>query len=167
VLTKPLGAGTVATAIKRGLADAALIERAIAVMTTLNDVAAARARAAGASALTDVTGFGLLGHVHELTEASGLAAEIDAEAIPAIEGVLELLDDERALAGGSRRNRADAETFTTWDDTVPESRRRLACDAMTSGGLLAAVPPEFAATMGGWVVGRLVAGPAGTVRVRG
>jgi selenide,water dikinase len=167
VLTKPLGAGTVATAIKRGLAGAALIERAIAVMTTLNDVAAARARAAGASALTDVTGFGLLGHVHELTEASGLAAEIDAEAIPAIEGVLELLDDERALAGGSRRNRADAETFTTWDDTVPEPRRRLACDAMTSGGLLAAVPPEFAATMDGWVVGRLVAGPAGTVRVRG
>ena len=88
VLTKPLGAGTVATAIKRGLADDALVERAIEVMTTLNDRAAEHARAAGAHALTDVTGFGLLGHLHELAAASGLAAEIDAAAVPAIEGVL-------------------------------------------------------------------------------
>ncbi len=73
-----------------------------------NDRAAEQARAAGAHALTDVTGFGLLGHVHELAAASGLAAEIDAAAIPAIDGVLELLADDRAVAGGSRRNRADA-----------------------------------------------------------
>src|SRR5690349_3712817 len=114
VLTKPLGAGTVATALKRGLASAELVERAVRVMSTLNDVAGAQARAAGASALTDVTGFGLLGHVHELAAASGVAAEIDAAAIPAIEGVPALLADERALAGGSRRNRADAEGFTVW-----------------------------------------------------
>src|SRR3954468_3117220 len=140
VLTKPLGAGAVATAIKRGLADDALVERAVAVMTTLNDRAAEQARAAGVHALTDVTGFGLLGHVHELTAASGLAAEIEAAAVPAIDGVLALLETDAALAGGSRRNRADAETFTTWADGVPEARRRLVCDAMTSGGLLAAVP---------------------------
>jgi selenide,water dikinase len=162
VLTKPLGAGTVATALKRGLAAPELVERAVQVMATLNDVAGEQARAAGASALTDVTGFGLLGHVHELAAASGLAAEIDAAAIPAIDGVLDLLTDERALAGGSRRNRADAETFTTWAD-VEEPLRRLACDAMTSGGLLAATtrPQEI----DGWVVGRLVDGPAGTIRV--
>ena len=71
VLTKPLGAGAVATAIKRGLATDEIVERAIAVMTTLNDRAAEQARAAGAHALTDVTGFGLLGHVHELAAASG------------------------------------------------------------------------------------------------
>jgi selenide, water dikinase len=165
VLTKPLGAGTVATAIKRGLASAELIDRAIAVMTTLNDRAAEQARAAGAHALTDVTGFGLLGHVHELTAASGLAASLDAEAIPAIDGVLDLLSDERALAGGSRRNRADAEGFTTWGAGVGEPRRRLACDAMTSGGLLAAVPPEAASGVDGWVVGRLVAGEPGTIAV--
>src|SRR5215211_3264514 len=100
VLTKPLGAGAVATAIKRGLADAALVECAIEVMTTLNARAAAAARAAGAHALTDVTGFGLLGHLHELAAASGVAAEVDASAVPAIEGVLELLADDRALAGG-------------------------------------------------------------------
>jgi selenide, water dikinase len=160
VLTKPLGAGTVATAIKRGLAGDDLVARAIEVMTTLNDRGAADARAAGAHALTDVTGFGLLGHVHELAAASGLAAEIDAAAVPAIEGVLGLLADERALAGGSTRNRADAETFTEWAG-VEEPRRRLLTDAMTSGGLLAAVPAE----MPGWVVGRLVAGEPGTIVV--
>ena len=69
VLTKPLGAGTVATALKRGIADDELVERAVAVMSRLNATAAAQARAAGAHALTDVTGFGLLGHVHELAEA--------------------------------------------------------------------------------------------------
>ena len=92
-------------------------------MTTLNDVAAEQARAAGAHALTDVTGFGLLGHVHELALASGLAAEIDASAVPAIEGVLEL----DAESGGSRRNRADADTFTTWGDVAeapPPARLR-------------------------------------------
>ena len=165
VLTKPLGAGAVATALKRGLADAALVERAVAVMCELNAEASERARAAGASALTDVTGFGLLGHVHELAEASGLAAEIDAAAVPAIEGVPELLADERAVAGGSRRNRADAETFATFADGVGEPRRRLVCDAMTSGGLLAAVDPERLEAAGGWVVGRLRAGTPGAIAV--
>jgi selenide,water dikinase len=165
VLTKPLGAGAVATAIKRGLASDGLVERAIAVMTTLNDRAAEQARAAGAHALTDVTGFGLLGHVHELAAASGVAAEIDAAAVPAIDGVLELLESDAALAGGSRRNRADAETFTRFADGVAEPRRRLVTDAMTSGGLLAAVAPERAGVVEGAVVGRLVAGVAGTIRV--
>src|SRR5215212_8963179 len=165
VLTKPLGAGAVATAIKHGLADAALVERAIAVMTTLNDRAAEQARAAGAHALTDVSGFGLLGHVHELAEASGVAAEIDANAVPAIAGVLELLADERAVAGGSRRNRADAESFATFAPAVEEARRRLCCDAMTSGGLLAAVAPERAGGVDGCVVGRLRDGAPGTIAV--
>src|SRR3954470_13751265 len=166
VLTKPLGAGAVATALKRGLATDALVARAIDVMTTLNAAASEQARAARAHALTDVTGFGLLGHLHELAAASGLSAEVDAAAVPAIDGVLELLADDAALAGGSRRNRADAETFTTWDPGVPEPRRRLVTDAMTSGGLLAAVAPQRADEIDGWVVGRLVAGVAGTLSVR-
>jgi len=163
VLTKPLGAGTVATAIKRGLADSALVERAVEVMATLNDRAAAQARAAHAHALTDVTGFGLLGHVHELAEAGGVAVELDASAIPAIDGVLALLEAETALAGGTRRNREDAASFATFDDGVGEALRWLACDAMTSGGLLASVPPGSA--MEGWVVGRVVDGPVGGVQV--
>ena len=164
VLTKPLGAGAVATAIKRGLADPALVERAVEVMTTLNDRGAAQARAAEAHALTDVTGFGLLGHLHELAEASGLAAEVDAGAVPAIDGALELLAGEQALAGGSKRNRADAERFTSWRDAVPEPQRRLLCDAMTSGGLLAAIPAR--ASMDGAAIGRLVEGEPGTISVR-
>ena len=96
-------------------------------MTTLNDRAAAAAREAGAHALTDVTGFGLLGHVHELAAASGLAAEIDAAAVPAIDGVLELLADERALAGGSKRNRADAESLHHVGADVPEPRAPARC----------------------------------------
>jgi selenide,water dikinase len=165
VLTKPLGAGAVATALKRGLAPEELVARAVDVMTTLNAAASEQARAAGAHALTDVTGFGLLGHVHELAEASGVAAEIDAAAVPAIDGVLELLEGDDALAGGSRRNRADAEGFTRWADGVPEPRRRLVTDAMTSGGLLAAVPPQRASEIDGWVVGRLVAGAPGSIAV--
>jgi selenide,water dikinase len=162
VLTKPLGAGTIATALKRGLASAELVARGVEVMTALNATAARQARAEGAHALTDVTGFGLLGHAHELAFASGCAAEIDAASVPAIDGVLELLSDERALAGGSKRNRADADTFTTWGD-VPDPLRRLVCDAMTSGGLLAALPPG--AQIDGWPVGRLVDGPPGALRV--
>ena len=93
-----------------------------------------------------MTGFGLLGHLHELALASGLAAELDAAAVPAIEGVLELLadPDERAVAGGTRRNRAARRELRHVRRSVPEARRWLVCDAMTSGGLLAAVAPERA-----------------------
>src|SRR5437773_2255778 len=85
--------------------------------------AAGAARAAGAHALTDVTGFGLLGHLHELAAASGCAAEVEAAALPAIDGVLDLLarDDERAIAGGTRRNRAYAEGFASFAAGVDEA----------------------------------------------
>ncbi len=112
VLTKPLGAGAVTTACKRGL-DAPL-EDAVEVMSTLNRDASVAARQAGADAVTDVTGFGLLGHLHELALASGLAAELHADDVPAIDGVLELLarSDQAAVAGGTRRNRSYAEQFS-------------------------------------------------------
>jgi selenide, water dikinase len=166
VLTKPLGAGAVSTAVKRGLAQTSLAQ-AIEVMTTLNRDASRAARDAGAHALTDVTGFGLLGHLHELALASGLAAELDAAAVPAIDGVLELLADpaEQAVAGGSRRNRAHAEEFAAFDVAVSESRRWLVCDAMTSGGLLAAVRPERAGMIPGALIGSLAEGPPGTIEV--
>jgi selenide,water dikinase len=161
VLTKPLGAGAVSTALKRGL-EAPLAE-AVRVMTTLNRDASLAAREAGAHALTDVTGFGLLGHLHELALASGLAAELDAAAVPAIEGVLELLAEGDAISGGTRRNREYASQFTTFAAEVPEASRWLVCDAMTSGGLLAAVPDP--ASMPGTVIGRLVEGAPGTIRL--
>jgi selenide,water dikinase len=166
VLTKPLGAGAVSTALKHGLEHVPLDE-AVRVMTTLNREASIAAREAGVHALTDVTGFGLLGHLHELALASGLAARIDAAAVPAIDGVLELLDDpeERAVAGGTRRNRAHAERFTTFEDRVRAARRWLAADAMTSGGLLAAVPVRGAQAIPGTRIGELVVGLPGTIAV--
>ncbi|MGZ4187300.1 MAG: selenide, water dikinase SelD [Solirubrobacteraceae bacterium] len=167
VLTKPLGAGAVSTALKRGVADAPLGE-VVRVMTTLNSSGARAALAAGVHGMTDVTGFGLLGHLHELALASGVMAEVDAAAVPAIDGVVELLSDpsEAAVAGGTRRNRAHAEEFAVFADEVPEALRWLVCDAMTSGGLLAAVDPERAGDLPGAVVARLVEGPAGTITVR-
>jgi selenide, water dikinase len=166
VLTKPLGAGAVSTALKRGNHDAPLDE-AVRVMTTLNRDGARAARAAAVHGMTDVTGFGLLGHLHELALASGVAAELDAAAVPAIEGVVALLDDpeESAVAGGTRRNRAHAEEFATFAADVPEALRWLVCDAMTSGGLLAAVPTDRADELGGVVIGRLLDGAAGSIRV--
>jgi selenide,water dikinase len=166
VLTKPLGAGALTTAHKRGL-DVSLND-AVEVMTTLNRAGAMAARAAGVHAMTDVTGFGLLGHLHELALASGLAAELDAESVPEIAPALALLSDseETAVSGGTRRNRRHAEEFTVFADTVPEGRRWLVSDAMTSGGLLAAVPHSQAARMPGVAVGRLLDGAPGKISVR-
>ena len=159
-LTKPLGGGVVSTAAKRGLATDELIARAVEVMTTLNAEAAEAARAAGAHAVTDVTGFGLLGHLHELALASGCAAEVDAGAVPAIEGVLDLLADEGAVAGGTRRNRDHARDFATFDGVDPV-REWLVVDAMTSGGLLVA-----GADGPGVRIGRLTEGEPGAISVR-
>ena len=156
-LTKPVGGGVASTAAKRG--DSSLMPEAIAVMTTLNRDAAALA--SGASAMTDVTGFGLLGHLHEMALASGVAAELDASAVPAIGGVLDLLcSDEPPVAGGTRRNREWVEPFVDWAPDVPEELRWLVCDAMTSGGLL------IATSHGPGVrIGRLVAGEPGRIAV--
>ena len=173
-LTKPLGAGAVSTAAKRGRAPAALIERSTAVMTTLNARAAEAALAVGPSAMTDVTGFGLLGHLHELSSASGVSARVDAAAVPALEGVLELLAGEEGISGGNRRNREFAAAFTEYGEDVDEARRALLCDPMTSGGLLVAVAAKLAPEMeqalgaaapGTSAIGVLEAGEAGAISV--
>jgi selenide, water dikinase len=166
VLTKPLGVGAIVTARKRGGAGDGDVARAVEVMVALNERAARAARAAGAHAATDVTGFGLLGHLHGLARESGLAAEVDAGAVPAIEGVEGLLAEDGAVSGGSRRNREHAASFTTWDGGVAEWRRRLLTDATTSGGLLVALPAERAAEVPGTVIGRLREGEVGAIVVR-
>jgi selenide,water dikinase len=163
-LTKPVGGGVASTAAKRGLADEDLVQRAIDVMTTLNRDAAAQALGSDLSAMTDVTGFGLLGHLHELALASGVAAELDAGAVPAIDGVLDLLrGDEPPIAGGTRRNREWVEPFVDFDPALPEELAWLVCDAMTSGGLLIAAAPGSGAP--GTRVGRLVEGEPGRIAV--
>jgi selenide,water dikinase len=164
-LTKPLGGGLATTAAKRGLADTALIARAIATMTELNDAAARGARDASAHAMTDVTGFGLLGHLHELCAASSVQGEIDASRVPLIDGTLELASDPRCISGGSKRNATHAEAFTSWGDGVLSAHRSLLSDAMTSGGLLIAVPPEALGQAPGTLIGHLADGAVGAVRV--
>ena len=166
VLTKPVGAGAVATALKKGLVADESVQAAVAVMTELNAAASAAARAVGADAVTDVTGFGLVGHLHGLARESAVSAVIDAEAVPAIPGALELLRDERALAGGTRRNREHAESYASFAPDVSEARRWLVCDAMTSGGLLIAASRDRASELPGVVVGQLVEGRPGDIAVR-
>jgi selenide,water dikinase len=134
-------------------------------MAACNDAASAAALAAGAHAMTDVTGFGLLGHLHSLALASGVAARVDAAAVPALDGALELLEGADAVSGGSARNREYAATFSSFAAGMPEARRRLVCDATTSGGLLVAVAPERAAGLPGPVVGEIVAGAPGAIAV--
>ena len=163
-LTKPVGAGVATTALKRGMASRELIASAVEVMTTLNRAAAEAAQAVGASAVTDVTGFGLLGHLYELTRASGLAARVSAASVPILSGVLELVSgSEPAIAGGTRRNRQWLEQKVSWGSGVDEPRRWLLCDAMTSGGLLMAVPHGSDAP--GTRIGALEPGSPGTIRV--
>jgi selenide,water dikinase len=165
-LTKPVGGGVASTAAKRELAPPGLVDAAVAVMTTLNREASEAALAAGASAATDVTGFGLLGHLHELTLASGVSAEIDAHAVPAIDGVLDLLrGPEPPIAGGTRRNRDWVEPNVTWDEGVPDELQWLLCDAMTSGGLLIAAREASGAP--GVRIGRVTSGNEGHITVRG
>jgi selenide, water dikinase len=161
-LTKPVGGGLATTALKRGLASEQLIQETVSVMTMLNRDAAVAAVAAGASAMTDVTGFGLLGHLHELALASGVSVEVEAAAVPAIAGVLDLLGlDEPPIAGGTRRNREWVEEVVDWGPAVPESLRWLLCDAMTSGGLLVAARDGAPGTR----IGRVLDGESGRIRV--
>ena len=173
ILTKPLGTGILATALKRdallegGMADA------VRSMTTLNDGAARAALQVGVSAVTDVTGFGLLGHLGNMLEASRVAAEIAFDALPILPHARNLAG-RGVVPGGTERNLAAAERVE-WDPDLNAADRYLCVDAQTSGGLLLAVPPENEAaliaalqqeqTPAAAVVGRIVAGPAGRVRV--
>jgi len=166
VLTKPLGAGAIITARQRGHASAALEQAAVKVMTTLNATASEAAVRAGVRAMTDVTGFGLLGHLHHLCRESRLAAELDAKSVPAIDGVEPLFTDLNGVSGGSRRNAEWATEFASVEASVEPWRERLLTDATTSGGLLVAVHPDRAATVPGTVIGHLHVGEPGQIKVR-
>jgi selenide,water dikinase len=176
VLTKPIGLGVISTAAKRDAAPAALIAEAVRVMTTLNASARDAALALGDAvhAATDVTGFGLLGHLREMAAGSGVAAEVHADAVPVIDGVRELLA-EGMVAGGTQRNHAFVSETVDWG-ALPEPEQLLFADAQTSGGLLLAVDQARTGdlvaalvargTLAASVVGRVVPGDAGFVSVR-
>jgi selenide, water dikinase len=136
VLTKPLGLGMISTAIKQGSAPPELIRAAIEVMTTLNRDAAEAMVEAGAEAATDVTGFGLLGHLREMLVASSVDATLDASSVPFIPGAPALARAGIA-AGGTTRNLAYVEPHVAWG-ALDRAERLLLADAQTSGGLLIA-----------------------------
>jgi len=173
VLTKPIGSGIVATAIKEDAAPPHVVANAVEVMATLNRGAANAMLAVGVRAATDVTGFGLLGHLHRLLTASGVAATLRSESVPLIGGVGQLVAAGH-VPGGTRRNLADLEDHVRFADSVDDISRIVLGDAQTSGGLLIAVPPsaadELLERLRGTapvaaVIGTVEQGEAGTIEV--
>jgi selenide,water dikinase len=139
VLTKPLGAGLATTAIKKGIETPAA-EAAVKHMSTLNRVAGEVFAKAQVHALTDVTGFGLLGHLWNIVEASKVAATVRFDDVPLMPGAAELAQGG-IVPGGTRRNLVDVGPHVAFPAEMPEWQRILLADAQTNGGLLAAVPP--------------------------
>jgi len=175
VLTKPIGTGIIATAIKNGTAPDEVVRAAVACMTALNEGAAAAARAAGVRAATDVTGFGLLGHLRSMLAASGCAANVHARAVPRLPAV-RALAEQGHVPGGTRRNLESLLATTAFDAALDEVERLILADAQTSGGLLLAVPEARLDTLlaalaergtpAAAVVGVAIAGAPGSLVVR-
>jgi selenide, water dikinase len=171
VLTKPIGTGIVTTAMKAGIAGEEAMRAAVAAMATLNRAAAEAARKVGVRACTDITGFGLLGHLREML--SGVGARIRLSAVPVLPGARELAA-EGSIPGGTRRNKESLDRVVTYHDGIDEIDRLLLCDAQTSGGLLFAVEPArlkellsglAEAGVPAAAIGELVAAPEGRIGV--
>jgi selenide, water dikinase len=177
VLTKPLGCGIAAQAIKKGRLPADGIVQAVHSMTMLNRGAKDAALAAGATAATDVTGFGLLGHLHHLVAAAGHGARVHTGSVPVFDFVRPLAE-AGVVPGGTKKNLRYVTPHTRFDAALSDVDRLILCDAQTSGGLLIAVPAANAAkllaelarhgTLAAAVVGEVVAaapGKAGEIEV--
>ena len=161
-LSKPLGTGIISTAIKKDKADQRIVKKATDVMITLNDSAADFAHKYEANAVTDITGFGLFGHLSEMLKNTNLGARIDIKSIPIIEGVTELILDG-FFSSGSQRNLEHVSELII-DNVRDKNLLKLCCDAQTSGGLLISIPEsqkiditEIKATMGLelWEIGEI------------
>lgn len=174
VLTKPLGIGIITTAIKRGLAGSEAAQEAIRVMAELNKSASEAAVESKVHALTDITGFGLLGHLHEMMKGSGLQAQLQARKVPVLDETWDCIA-QNTVPGGTYANRAFLADRVTFDPDVPEKMQLVLCDAQTSGGLLISVPEERlgklqeALARGGVpvsaVIGRVESGEPGRIHV--
>lgn len=171
VLTKALGVGLVATAMKAGAAPSALADAAIASMAALNAGARAAARDLDVHAATDVTGFGLLGHAMEMARASAKALRLDVRSLPLLPGVLDLARKE-IFPGGLWNNKDYVGEAAALPGGLDPALEALMYDPQTSGGLLLALPPEEARVLvsrlgaPAAVIGTVLPGPAGTVQVQ-
>lgn len=166
VLTKPLGLGVISTAAKTGKDARGAIADAIRVMTTLNRAAADALAGFEVHALTDVTGFGLLGHLRNVTAASKVTAEVWAGAVPVLPAAREYVAAGIA-PGGTRANRSFLADWVEYAPDVTDDEQLLLCDAQTSGGLLAAVPADRAEACVRALVGAGVGAAAAVGRVTG
>ena len=175
ILTKPLGLGLITTAAKRNEDDLEAISEAIAVMTTLNRNAAAVFSQAGIHALTDVTGFGLLGHLRGMAAASGVSAQVWNDLVPVLPAAREYV--RRGLApGGTHANLKFLSSWVSYDPEINEFEQLLLCDAQTSGGLLGALPRDCAAQVvrdlrsagagSAALIGSIEVGSAGRIQVQ-
>ncbi len=174
VLTKPLGLGIITTGIKRERVSPEIEAEAIHVMTTLNRAAARAMRQIGVHAATDVTGYGLLGHLRTLLVASGVSATIWLSRVPVLTATWELVA-ERIVPGGTLTNHAYLAPFVDWAPDISEDAQLVLCDAQTSGGVLIAVASEKTealcdalrenGALAASVIGEITAGAAGRVRV--
>jgi selenide,water dikinase len=174
VLTKALGTGIITTALKNDAVPAEAVAEAVAGMVRLNAPASAVMLEVGVHAATDVTGFGLLGHLRSLLRASECAAQLEAASVPVLAGTRELAEQGQ-VPGGSRRNLDDLAADVHFDSEVDDTTRLIFGDAQTSGGLLIAVPPERVEALlrglasvapGSAVIGRVTEGEPGRIEVR-
>lgn len=143
VLTKPLGLGIITTGIDRGLVDRVTVERVASLMTILNQGAAETMLQVGVHACTDVTGFGLLGHLHEMVTASSVSAQVFLDRVPVLPEVWDLVAQD-CVPDGSYNNYRYLSDFVDWELNISREAQLILCDAQTSGGLLMAVSPERA-----------------------
>lgn len=174
VLSKAIGTGIIATALKRGTAPEETVNAAVESMLRLNRRALELAQRYPVGAITDITGFGLLGHLADLTRACGLSAIVESARVPRLPHALELAQ-EGCVPGGTQRNYRHIEPVTRWPETLSEAERLLLCDAQTSGGLLISVAAEECDDLvealraddhTAAAIGELVPGAAGAIEVR-
>jgi cysteine desulfurase len=141
ILTKPLGLGILTTAIKRGMVDERTAEEAISLMSTLNHKAADTMSEFKVNACTDITGFGLLGHLKEMVKASGVNAEVYAEKVPVIEHAKDFIT-ANVIPGGTLNNLDFVSDCVEWPQETSRTTKIILCDAQTSGGLLISIPSD-------------------------
>lgn len=142
VLTKPIGTGIITTAGKAGTAPPDVLQTAVDTMSTLNRNASEAMMRVGVNSCTDITGFGLMGHLMSMVKASGVGANVRVGDVPILPGVKDLLN-QGAVPGGTYRNLGSVNNSVDWDKSLAEEDRLLLCDAQTSGGLLISVRSEM------------------------
>lgn len=174
VLTKPLGIGIITTAIKRSKVAQPTIDAAVALMAILNKSASEAMVAVGAHACTDVTGFGLLGHLHEMTAGSKVGARVSLSKVPILDEAWDLIQ-EGICPGGTKRNYESLQGAINWNPEIRHEAQLILCDAQTSGGLLIAVPKDRTMaliqrlrqyeTPAAALIGEIIEDPAGRIWV--